>query len=181
VTCSVECRSTYFIRDRHHAWQGGKVLQSDRAFRRIDRAGYKAKYEGEHRLIAAREIGRPLVRGEVVICINRDNDDYDPANLFLCPNQSEWGLIRAGIVEWPAASNLADYRQAGYTRPNVILTLHEWESGQRRNGPHGRAITRHPQADEIIKRRLAGATSRELAHEFGTNQSNMANILRNRL
>lgn len=181
VTCSIECRGHYFRRDNHHAWTGGKVLQNQRLFRRIDRDGYQAKYEGEHRLIAAREIGRPLIRGEIVICVDQDNENLSPSNLFLCPNQSEFGLIRQGAVEWPQSSNLESYRVGGYTRPDVRIVLHQWENGQRRESVNGKAITRHPQADEIIKRRKAGATARQLAAEFSTNLSNMASILRRRL
>lgn len=149
-------------------------------FRRIDRSGYKAKYEGEHRLIAAREIGRPLIRGEVVICIDRNNDNFAPENLFICPNPREFGLISNGAVEWPTASNLAAYRSSGYERPNVILVLHEWENGRRKGGK-GKWITRHPQADEIIKRRQAGASLRELAEAFDTALSAMAQTVKKRL
>lgn len=180
-TCSLQCRTDYYKRDRSHGWKGGKVLQGDRLYRRMDRDGYAAKYEGEHRLIVAREIGRALNRGEVVICIDGDNDNVSPDNLFLCPNQKEFGFLKSGTVEWPSSSNLQDYRAGGYTRPNVIITLHDWENGKRRESERGKPITRHPQADEIIKRRKAGATARELAIEFSTNLSSMANILKRRL
>lgn len=181
TTCSAKCSREYYTRDRHHAWQGGKVLQGGRAFRRIDRDGYEAKYEGEHRLIAAREVGRPLARGEFVICLDGDNDNIAPENLFLCPNPKEYGLVRGGSVEWPAGSNLKQMRVGNYVRPDVIITLHEWENGTRRIHERGKPISRHPQADEIIKRRKAGASVKELAEEFSTNLSNMADILRRRL
>ena len=180
ATCSKECANQYYIRDRHHAWTGGAVAQSERPFRRYDREGYAAKYEGEHRLIAAREIGRQIQRGEVVLCLDGNNDNLNPDNLFLCPNQSESGMIRNGAVAWPTASNLADYRAKGYTRPDVLITLHEWEHGRRR-GPNNYPITRHPQADEIIKRRRAGATLRMLAKDFSTSLSAMAQTVRTRL
>lgn len=180
-TCSKPCASAYNLRDRHHAWTGGKVLQNERVYRRIDREGYAAKYEGEHRLIAAREIGRPIKRGEVILCIDRNNENLSPENLFFCPSMTEYSLIRSGAVEWPTTSNLKAMRVSGYVRPDVILTLHAWENGQRRENDKGKPITRHPQADEIITRRKAGASVRVLAKEFGYSESNMASILRKRL
>ena len=181
LTCGRKCASEYFLRDRHHAWAGGKVLQNERLYRRIDRDGYAARYEGEHRLVAAREVGRPIKRGEVILCIDRDNSNFAPENLFLCPDRKEFGLIRSGATEWPRASNLKAMRAGNYVRPNVIVTIHEWESGKRRETPNGKPITRHPQADEIIARRRAGATLRELAKEFGCGVSSMATALKRRL
>ncbi|CAB5222761.1 hypothetical protein UFOVP368_31 [uncultured Caudovirales phage] len=181
ITCSFACKSAYYIRDRSPSWAGGKVLQNERLSRRIDRDGYASKYEGEHRLIAARELGRPISRGELVICLDRNNENMVPANLFLVPSQKEWGFIRNGAVEWPSESNLTHLRSKPYVRPDVILTLHEWENGKRRESDKGKPITRHPQADEIIKRRKAGASVRELADEFGGSFSQMSVILKKRL
>lgn len=179
--CGLECRDAHYIRDRSPAWKGGLVLQAERPSRRIDRDGYVGNYEGEHRLIASREIGRPLKRGEAVICLDGDNLNMDPSNLFLCPNRSESGLIIAGSVEWPASSNLSNYKESGYVRPSVLITLHDWKNGERRTSKNGKPITRHPQADEIIKRRLAGASIRTLAKEFENSLSTMAKTVKNRL
>lgn len=181
VVCSCRCRSEYYSRDRASAWQGGVTPQNNRPYRRIDRSGYVAKYEGEHRLIVEREIGRNLRRGEVVVCLDGDNSNLSPSNLFLCPNQTEWGRLREGAVQWPIESNLKGYRSKGYIRPDVILVLHHWENGKRRNEAMNRFITRHPQADEIIKRRKAGATLRQLAADFGVSVSTMGETLRTRL
>jgi len=179
TTCSVKCRRTYYRRDRHHAWTGGAIDQANRPFRRIDREGYAAKYDAESRMVTAREIGRQLVRGEVVLCIDKNPRNIDARNLFLCPNQSEAGLIKVGAVEWPKASNLQGYRSTGYIRPDVVLVLHDWDhpKPQRR----GKLASRHPQADEIIKRRMAGATVQQLAEAFGMSKSGMAGVVRNRL
>lgn len=157
------------------------MLQGGRKFRRIDREGYAAKYEGEHRLVAEREIGRRLERNEVVICLDGNNDNHAPTNLFLLPNQIEFGLLKTGAVPWPTESNLRSYRGRGYVRPDVIVILHEWDNDRRQNPTSGRYIKRHPQADEIIKRRRAGATVRQLAKDFGTSMSTMAQTIRNRL
>lgn len=180
-TCSRACRNKRYVRDRTAPWKGGVVEQDGRIFRRIDREGYAGMYEGEHRLIAARVIGRPLVRGEVVICINGDNQDWRPENLFICPTVSAWSLIRNGAAEWPSASNLEEYRERGYVPTPVRIVLHEWENGQRRSAKSGRPIHRHPQADEIIKRRMAGASIRVLAAEFESSESAMGYALKHRL
>jgi hypothetical protein len=157
------------------------VQQNGRRFRRIDREGYAAKYNGEHRLVVERVIGRRLKRNEVVICLDGNNDNHAPANLFLLPNQKEFGLLKMGAVPWPEASNLRSYRARGYIRPDVIVVLHEWENDKRLNPKSKRYITRHPQADEIIMRRRAGASVRQLAKDFGTSMSTMAQTIRNRL
>ena len=180
-TCSWACRKTLYVRDRTAPWRGGVIQQEGRVYRRIDREGYAGQYEGEHRLVAARVIGRPLVRGEVVICINGDNQDWRPENLFICPTMSAWSLIRNGAAEWPTAGNLEQYRERGYVPTPVRIALHEWGSGQRRASEHGRPIRRHPQADEIIKRRMAGASVRVLAEEFDTSKSAMEYAIKHRL
>jgi hypothetical protein len=121
-----------------------------------------------------------VARGEAILCIDGDNENLAPDNLFICPNMREMGLINAGTVEWPTTSNLQEYRVAGYVRPQVIMVLHEWEAGKRM-GKSGKMITRHPQADEIIKRRKAGASVRQLSIDFGTALSTMAQTIRTRL
>jgi len=181
MLCSRACSTSYYVRDRSPGWQGGVVKQNGRMFRRIDREGYAAKYDGDHRLVAERTIGRRLKRNEVVICLDGNNDNHAPANLFLLPNQKEFGLLKAGSVPWPAESNLRSYRDRGYSRPDVIVVLHEWENDRRQNAESKRYITRHPHADEIIKRRRAGASVRQLAKDFGTSMSTMAQTIRNRL
>ncbi|MGA1809343.1 HNH endonuclease [Sphingobium sp. WW5] len=179
--CSRACATAYYVRDRSHGWRGGVVKQNGRKFRRIDRQGFAGKYNGEHRLVAEREIGRRLERNEVVICLDGDNDNHAPANLFLLPDQKEFGLLKMGSVPWPAESNLRSYRDRGYIRPDVIVVLHEWENERRQNPKTKRYIKRHPHADEIIKRRRAGASVRQLAKDFGTSMSTMAQTIRNRL
>jgi hypothetical protein len=59
-----------------------------------------------------------------------------------------------------------------------VIVLREWTNGKRKNPQGNRFISRHPQADEIIKRRRAGASVRDLARDFGTS---MAQTIRTRL
>lgn len=95
--CSPECSPGHF--------KGGRYLASlteNVMVRHADR------YIGEHRLIAAEAIGRPLRSEESVIRLAGDRHN-DPANLFICASRGE--LIRRfrGWLPWPARSNLKSY------------------------------------------------------------------------
>ena len=180
--CSRQCNTEFRKRDRAHAWKGGMVAQNHRPYRRIDRTGYAAKYEGEHRLTVERVIGRNMHRGEVVFCIDRNNNNLDPANLFLCSGQKEYGFYREGTLPWPERSNLLSHQEGAYQCPEIAVVLHEWLNGFRDNGAfRGKKIRRHPQAEEIIARRRAGASIRDLAAAFNSSLSNMATTIKTRL
>ena len=181
VVCSKACQKAYYKRDRSAGWKGGVIQQHDRPYRRIDREGYVGKYEGEHRLVVERAIGRKLVRNEVVVCIDGNHANLDPGNLFLLPDQREFGFLKVGAIPWPEKSNLEDWKVGGYVMPEVAVVVHEWEDGIRRSPDTGRKITRHPQADEIIARRKARASLRELAEAFGNSVSTMRETLDRRL
>ena len=92
-------------------YKGGKYIfkQSGETYYRFDREGYVAKYCGQHRIIAGKEIGRPLRRGEIVIKINRSPNDNRPENLFICASNSEFSHRRNGSLGWPKESNLKTY------------------------------------------------------------------------
>ncbi len=180
-TCSRECAGAWYVRDRSKGWQGGVVDQNGRKFRRIDRDGYAAKYEGEHRLVAERVIGRKMRRGEVVVCIDGDNDNHAPGISTCCPARRNSGFSRAAPCPGRLNPISAATRKRGYVRPDVVIVLQEWTNGKRKNPQGNRFISRHPQADEIIKRRRAGASVRDLAGDFGTSMSAMAQTIRTRL
>lgn len=122
-----------------------------------------------------------MKRGEVVLCIDGNNNNFAPENLYILPSQKEFGMVKAGTLPWPTESNLNSYKERGYVRPDVVIVLHEWTNGKRKNAQGNRLISRHPQADEIIKRRRAGASVRDLARDFGTSMSTMAQTIRTRL
>lgn len=110
-TCSVECRIAYFRGARSPAFKGGSYIDATTGNRNVllPRPGYVGKYIGAHRLAAAKAIGRPLQRGEVVIHINRGEKSERPEDLFICATMSEFGRRRNGSLPWPTESNLATY------------------------------------------------------------------------
>lgn len=168
--CSRTCRDAFYVRSKAPAWTGGIYYTDDIKRRRIDRPGYAAKYEGEHRIIAGRAIGRPIERGEVVIWLDRDHANNDPSNLFICGSQSERGHYQSGGWPWPTHSNLDTYGREGYRPPRFRIKARNAEGS-----------TRHPLAGAIIRRREEGASLRALAEEFGMSLSGMANVVKNRL
>jgi len=109
-TCSWRCKNEFYRDERSGSWKGGEY-SDDRNFVRVrlPRPGYVSKYDGEHRVVAARAIGRPLTRGEVVLHINGDHADNRDANLFICASRSEAALLLQGSLRWPATSNLHNY------------------------------------------------------------------------
>lgn len=63
----------------------------------------KLNGQHEHRVVAARKLGRPLAPGEVVHHVDGDGRNNDPANLVVLPSQAaharlhareRWGLER---------------------------------------------------------------------------------------
>jgi hypothetical protein len=64
---------------------------------------------------------------------------------------------------------------------SFIIVVHEWENDKRENPATKRKITRPPHADEIVKRRQAGTSIRQLAADFWMCMGGMANVIGNRL
>lgn len=114
-TCSTKCRVSYFSGARSPAFKGGSYTDTTTGERRVllPRPGYVGKYIGAHRLAAARAIGRPLQRGEVVIQLNRAEKSEHPEDLFICASLSEFCRRRNGSLPWPTQSNLATYEATG--------------------------------------------------------------------
>jgi hypothetical protein len=111
ICCSKDCQRTYYVSTRSASYKGGKFILSatNETFIRAEREGYVGKYVGEHRIAAAKAIGRLLSRHEFVLRINRDPEDNGPENLFICSN-SEFSKRRNGSLPWPHQSNLLTYR-----------------------------------------------------------------------
>lgn len=108
--CSIKCRKEY----RHGVFAGGfkrgSLIHSQMRERHVlvKRAGYVSSYTGEHRIIAGALIGRPIRRGEYVLRIDRNPENNDGNNLFVCES-TEFFKIRSGVLPWPSKSNLANY------------------------------------------------------------------------
>jgi hypothetical protein len=113
-TCSIKCRAEFFSGVNCKAFKGGAYLntQANHTFVLVGRRkGYASKYTAEHRIVCAKQIGRMLERGEVVIHINNQSLDNRPENLFLCGSMSEYARRRQGSLPWPNKSNLKNTRR----------------------------------------------------------------------
>lgn len=109
--CSDKCADTYYTGTRCKSYKRGfyKHSGTNEKYVYLDRPGYSGKYTGEHRVVAAKEIGRPLIKGEFVIRLNRNINDNRPENLFICESNSEFSKRRNGSLPWPSESNLKTY------------------------------------------------------------------------
>jgi hypothetical protein len=109
--CSAKCRFAYCTGTKSPVWKGGIYqLENGQRFVQRKRIGYSSHMVGTHRLIAGEAIGRPLIRGEVVIRVNNDKSDDRPVNLFICKTNSEFSRRRNGSLPWPTESNLDTYK-----------------------------------------------------------------------
>lgn len=110
--CTKLCADTFLSDSRSPHWKGGSWVSS-KGFRMIylRRPGYSSKYETEHRIVAARSIGRPIAGHEIVIHLDNDKLNNDPSNLYIFGSRSAWVKVQMGKDSlWPAASNLGTYR-----------------------------------------------------------------------
>ena len=114
ATCSKDCATAYYAGPRCGNFKRGHYTPTRLQEKHIllPRPGYVGKYVGEHRVIAARAIGRPLERGEVVLRVNQQPDDNRVENLFICSSNSEFSRRRQGSLPWPTKSNLDTYEIA---------------------------------------------------------------------
>jgi hypothetical protein len=113
-TCSTKCKAEFFSGANSHGFKGGAYLntQTNQTFVLIGkREGYASKYTAEHRLVCAKQIGRMLKRGEIVIHINNQSQDNRLSNLYLCESMSEFSRRRQGSLPWPKKSNLKKYKE----------------------------------------------------------------------
>lgn len=113
--CSKKCMYQYKVGDKTHSWKGGYYVTENSRERFIRRQPKDPKsYIGEHRVIAAKIIGRPLLNTEYVIRLDRRvtssrERNNDPSNLFICKSIPEFCEYRDGKRPWPTKSNLETY------------------------------------------------------------------------
>lgn len=109
--CSKECSKAFYTDTRSASFKRGFYTHKQMGEKHLllPRPGYVGKYVGEHRVVASREIGRMVKRGEIVIRVNRNPSDNRPENLFICESMSEFCKRRAGTLPWPRKSNLMNY------------------------------------------------------------------------
>lgn len=106
--CGRECYKIFTNDSRSPHWKGGSWVSS-KGFRMIysRRPGYSTKYDTEHRIVAARAIGRPVETHEIVIHLDRDKLNNAPENLYIFGSRSDWVRVQLGPASsWPAKSNL---------------------------------------------------------------------------
>lgn len=110
--CSNKCRAAFYTGTRSPAFVVGHYTHTGQREKHllIQLEGYISKYAGEHRIVAGREIGRLVKRGEYVIRVNRNPKDNNPGNLFICESNSEFCKRRNGSLPWPDKSNLQNYK-----------------------------------------------------------------------
>lgn len=116
VYCTNECKIRTLTGRGHVRWQGGKWERADGVVfvwtdKIVSTPSGRRRAEREHRVVAAKSIGRRLEPWEMIIHISREMDDNRPDNLFICGSRSEYSRRRQGGLPWPDHSNLGAYDQ----------------------------------------------------------------------
>jgi hypothetical protein len=109
--CSVACRNMAMVGPSSPAWRGG-WYQDNTGRVVINTSSSRCSYVREHRLVAARIIGRPLRRTEICLHIDGNTRNNDPSNLFLYSTISEWKTSAANGLH-PSESNLVPLTYVG--------------------------------------------------------------------
>ena len=114
--CSTLCASGR-IGCNNSNWNGGSYVSTDhRSGRQVMKVllahqqnGIGAVTMPEHRIIAAKHIGRKLMAHEPMLHLDNNNLNNEPANLFICASRQECTKRVMGTLPWPTQSNLTNY------------------------------------------------------------------------
>lgn len=90
--CNRQCwLNRYNREERTHGLNGARKAGQVQVSRRGSgtKTYVKENKRHQHRVVAERELGRPLASGEVVHHEDRDKKNNDPTNLFVFPSQAE--------------------------------------------------------------------------------------------
>ena len=104
--CSRECALEQFVGKASPSWKGGRYVNKTGVILYVG----KGKYLHEHRVVAARCIGRKLEPYEVVIHLDGINTNNAPENLYICGSLSHAGKIHAGTIPRPSKTNVHTYK-----------------------------------------------------------------------
>lgn len=112
LCCSEQCQREYYRLDKSHAWNGGTFISESRGelFAVVPGQKRAKTYRGVHRVIVESHIGRPLIRDEIVIRLNRVPSDNRIENLYVVRTNREFSKMRQGSLPWPHKSNLNTYK-----------------------------------------------------------------------
>lgn len=109
--CSAKCQHELQQGEGAPNWKGGKYIDTGSGQRRqlCKREEAVSPYLAEHRVIAAKFVGRFLEWHEMMLHLNDKPADNRPENLFICASISEMRKRRNGTLPWPKESNLSTY------------------------------------------------------------------------
>lgn len=109
--CSNQCAAQVFGGVNSHAYKGGRYTDCEGYT--VLRVG-KNKYLREHRIVAAEAVGRPLLRREIVIHLDRNRGNNALENLYIFASIGEF-RERSHLRLLPKVSNLSPMT---YMRPS---------------------------------------------------------------
>lgn len=101
--CSNQCAAQVFGGVNSHAYKGGRYIDCEGYT--VIRIG-KNKYLREHRIVAAKAVGRPLKRREIVIHLDRNRGNNVLENLYIFASIGEF-RERSHLRLLPKVSNLS--------------------------------------------------------------------------